>query len=387
MSTLFKRSSFYFLLTLVPSSLFFSWLLRYLYPIQFTPQALFISQIIGFSVNIPLILIYILGLLDLFLIWIIGRIVFKNNRAFLPVLIFGISPWFVYSVVSGSFYIYLLSLILVNTISLLLIKLGDKILSYILFLISTFFILYSSFLMLFLYPFLIIGFLILDKEIFGKVKLYLLLSCILLLPMLFFVLRNPLSIQNLYHAQVSVLSDPGHVNTVNMFRGESAEKGFRYISKFFENKYLYLSKYLILKSLKSLSPVIFFTPNEKLLGFSFSPPIYLGFIIPFLYGIVLILKSSRLRRYLFLSFLLVLPSIFSQKAVDLNRLLIFAPVVVFIISFGFNNIDYKKHKPLLIVLVALIIIQFLVTISDISVREYPRFQSIYGSYDLQVGKQ
>lgn len=387
MSKMFKEPFFRFLLTLIPGILFSSWLIRYLYPIQFVPQSLFFSQIIGSSAYIPIFLIYILGFLDLVLIWIIGRMLFKNNIAYLPVLIFGISPWFIYSVISGSFYVYLLSLILVNTISLFLIKLNNKKLSKVLFLISTILILYSSFLMFFVYPLLIIGFFLLNKEIFDKAKSYLIFSCILLLPMLFFIFKNPLSIQNLYHTQVSVLSDPGHINTVNMFRGESAEKGFRYISKFFENKYLYLSKYLILKSLKSLSPVIFFTPNEKLLGFSFSPPIYIGFIVPFLYGLISIVKSSKHRKYLFLSFLLVLPSIFSQQAVDLNRLLIFAPVVLFIISFGFNNINYKKHKPLFIVLVSLILIQFLVTISDISLREYPRFQNIYGSYNLQVGKQ
>lgn len=386
MNKLLKEPFFRFLLTLIPGIFFASWLIRYFYPIQFAPQSLFFFQIIGSSVNIPTFLIYILGFLDLFLIWIIGRMLFKNNIIYLPVLIFGISPWFIYSVISGSFYVYLLSLILVNAILLFLIKLNKKF-SRTLFLISTIVILYSSFLMLFVYPLLILGFFLLNKEIFNKAKLYLVFCCILLLPMLFFVFKNPLSIQNLYHAQVSVLSDPGHINTVNMFRGESTEKGFKYISKFFENKYLYLSRYLILKSLKSLSPVIFFTPNEKLLGFSFSPPIYIGFIVPFLYGLILMLKLSNLRKYLFLSFLLVLPSIFSQKAVDLNRLLIFAPVVVFIISYGFKNINYKKHKPILIALVALIIIQFIVTISDISLREYPRFQSIYGSYNLQVGKQ
>lgn len=387
MSNLFRKPLFHLLLVLIPSVLLFSWLLRYFYPIQFISQALFISQIIGFSINIPLILIYILGLLDLFLIWVIGRIVFKNNKAFLPVLIFGISPWFIYSVVLGSFYVYLLSLILINTISLLLIKLGKNRLSYILFLISVVCILYSSLLILLVYPFLIIGFFILNKEFFSKVKLYLFLSCILLLPMLFFVFRNPLSIKNIYQTQVSVLSDPGHINTVNMFRGESTEKGFRYISRIFDNKYFYLSKYLILKSLKNLSPVTFFTPNEKLFGFSFSAPIYIGFIIPFLYGFILIIKSSTLRKYLCLSFLLVIPSFFSQQSVDLNRLLIFAPVVVFIISIGFNNINYKKDKPFLIALVALIVIQLLVTTSDIALREYPRFQNIYGRYNLQVGKQ
>lgn len=386
MSKLLKEPFFRFLLTLVPGIFFASWLIRYLYPIQFVPQSLFFFQIIGSSVNIPTFLIYILGFLNLFFIWIIGRILFKNNIAYLPVLIFGISPWFIYSVISGSFYVYLLSLILVNAISLLLIKLNKKF-SRTLFLISTILILYSSFLMLFVYPLLIFGFFLLNKEIFDKAKLYLVFSCILLLPMLFFVFKNPLSIQNLYHTQVSVLSDPGHINTVNMFRGESTEKGFKYISKFFENKYLYLSKYLILKSLKSLSPVIFFTPNEKLLGFSFSPPIYVGLIIPFLYGFISIFKSSVLRRYLFLSFLLALPSILSQRAVDLNRLLIFSPVVVFIISFGLSNINYKKYKPLLILLIGLITIQFLVTISDISLREYPRFQNIYGKYNFQIGKQ
>lgn len=387
MSNLFRKPLFHLLLVLIPSVLLFSWLLRYFYPIQFTPQALFISQIIGFSINIPLILIYTLGLLDLFLIWIIGRIIFKNNRALLPVLIFGISPWFVYSVVLGSFYIYLLSLILINTIALLLVKRGDTILSYILFLISTIFILYSSFLMLFVYPLVIIGFFLLNKKIFYKIKRYIFLSCILILPMLFFISKNPSSIQNLYQTQVNVLSDPGYINTVNMFRGESVEKGFGYISRIFDNKYFYLSKYLILKSLKNLSPVTFFTPNEKLFGFSFSAPIYVGFIIPFLYGFILIIKSGTLRKYLCLPFLLIIPSFFSQQSVDLNRLLIFAPVIIFTISFGLKNINYKSHKLFLIVLAALIIIQFSVTISDISLREYPRFESIYGSYNFQVGKQ
>jgi hypothetical protein len=380
----------YFFLSLIPGIILFVVLRSNFYPIHLASQSIFFFDLLGFPVYVTTELLCLSGFASLVFIWIISKKIFAGISGYLPVIIFSSSPWFIYSLVFGSFYIFLMSIILINIISLIYLNSKKQKFFVFLFFITFALIIYSSFLMLLIYPFSVAALIFINKEIRQKLvtKSTLIIFAFIFLSFVPFIFTNPTCFKDLYKTQVMFLTDPGYINAINQFRGESARKGIVVISTMFENKLIYTTEYLIFKFVSNLSPAIYFAPNTKLLGFSFSPPLYFGFLLPFLYGLYLIIKASSLRRYLFLLFFFTLPSFFSQKYVDLNRLLIFAPVVVFIISYGLSKIPFVgKGKLVIIIIITMVLLQYFVNISDILTREYTRYQRIYGIEKTEIDKQ
>jgi len=241
--------------------------------------------------------------------------------------------------------------------------------------VSTIFI-YSSFFAIFLLPLLA-----------GLVKKRtILIILIFSLPLLFFSLKNSNAFANIYHNQVGIFSDPGLINSVNIFQGQSQKANLGILGKISENKYIYSAKFTILKFTKNIIPMTYFTSQEKLVNFSFSPPVYVGFLIPFLVGLYYLLLGKS--KYLGLSLLLIIPSLLSAKIADLNRLLVFYPVILYITSFGIIKLleKGKVFKMLLIMSIILVSIQLMTTILDINSREYLRYERILDD-NLEVGKQ
>lgn len=390
MIKIFTKDYRIFLLFFSLSTLLAALIFRVIYPLHFDKQPLFFSDLIGFSFGLPIWSIYIFGFFDLLLIWLIGKILFNKFWAYLSFLFFSFSPWFLYTVVLGSFYIYLLFLVLIIFLSLFLIKSGERRIGGLIFIISSSVLLYSSIVIFLSYFLFICGLIFLKFIEFSKLKLSLILISLICLPVLFMAFRNPVGLNNIVNNQIDFLSDPGLKANINLLQGESKKRGFSYLSKISENKYVYLSRYTLLKLTKNIIPSTFFTSEEKLLGFSFTPPIYLGLLIPFFYGIYLILFSKDKRKYLILSLVLIIPAFFSQKMVDLNRLILFEPILIYIITYGLSKLFYKKEmmaKLILILCVMLVSIQFVVIIFDINLREYPRFDRSYGISHWQIDKQ
>lgn len=386
---LFVNDFFKLLLSLAIISIFLAWVVRIIYPIHFTPQNLFFSELIGQPISIPYYLIYLFGFLNLLVIWFISKIVFKNNKSFLAVLIFGLSPWFAYSIAAGSFFIYLLNLILLNMLSILIIRIGRNRYGHLLFIVSTTLIFYSHFLISAVYLIIFATLFLIDRKFFNKIRYFFILLVILCIPLIILMFNNQIGLKNIFRNQINFLSDPGLINAVNIYRGESQKANLGYVSKIVENKYTYFAGYTILKFLKNLSLSTFFTSEEKLLNFSSSPPFYFGFIFPFLYGVFSILNTPALRKYLILSVCLTLPSVVYQREVNLNRLILFAPVITFIICYGFYKFNYssKKHRLVVYLSSLLVFIQFLVVTFDIYLREYERYQRIWGGFNFLLGNQ
>jgi hypothetical protein len=153
-----------------------------------------------------------------------------------------------------------------------------------------------------------------------------------------------------------------------------------------ENKYLFSAEDLLLKYTEQLAPATSFTSQAKLLEFSFSSPIFLGFLIPFFYGIYLLLKSSEARKIIFISTLLVIPSVLSQEDVNLNRLVIFMPAVIFIVAYGIIKLTEQRKTKIIYILIfsIMVILQLFITASDIKIREKARFIEYYGqNYEVK----
>jgi hypothetical protein len=84
-----------------------------------------------------------------------------------------------------------------------------------------------------------------------------------------------------------------------------------------------------------------------------------------------------------MSTLFVVPSVLAKNIISLDRLVLFLPVVIFIIVWGLIHMFELKKRKLIKCLLALsfvlVIFQLLVTMSDIKTREKLRFESYYGN--------
>jgi len=360
-----------------------------LYPIHFADKNFFVLELIDKTLNMQNILIFFFDMGILILLWLIGKKVFSSRFSVLPPIIYTISLWSSYLVSAGSFYIYLSFLILLIFYGLLLIKSNQRFWGTALVIGATSIATYSSLFLMLLLPVMLILIVVFKITPVNELRLSIPAVIILILPLVFLIYNNQSGFKNILSNEVQIFADPGLMNTVNSYQGAAKQKGLGLLARISENKYLFSVEYVILKFTKQITPPTYFTPQEKLLNFSFTPPIFLGLLVPFLFSLYQILKSSFLRRNLFLSSLLVIPSVFSKQMVDLNRLIIFMPVVTLIISYGFIKLYEQgkdKEKAFLILTLFLVTFQLLVTLSDINLRERSRFIK-YHSQDYEIGNQ
>lgn len=367
----FKKDLLLFLIIIA------TWLAFRFYIIYFLPisnnlsEPIFLTDMLGNGMVLPWQIILFFGLLNLLLFQYLGKLIFSRKLGLLSAAIYAISPWFAYLEVAGSIYIFLLFWILVSFISIERVSRGRNKSGFIFLLLSALVLIYSSFISIFFIPALFLTIRTLNPKRTINLKIFFSIFVILCLPLFWFSFKNLIGLKNVFHNQVKIFADPELLNTPNSFRGESSEEGYFFISKISENKYVYFTKYLILKSVKNLVPSTFFTPQEKLLRFSFSQPIFLGLLIPFIYGLYIISKKDNFKNYLIISILLIGPSLLSKSLVDLNRLVLFSPAIILVISYGL----IKLQRVLVFLCLLLLIVQSLVTIFDIAAREPFRLQN------------
>lgn len=378
----------------IPAIILLALILR-LYLLNFVPaikgilaEPVFLTDLLGSGKAFPYQFIIFCGLINTVLIWYLGKLLFNKKIGFLASLIYAISPWAIYLEIAGSFYIFLLSCFLLSGVGFAL--LNNKKIGPLLIMFGFVSLLYTNILMLFMVP--LIAVFVLKKQSVNRLKLkvFLISFLLLCLPLPFLMVNNIKGVKNLLNNHIKIFSDVGLSNSVRDFQGEAKLKDLGQLAKLTENKYVFYAKYTTLKIIKNFVPSTYFTPQETLLKFSFSPPIYFGFLIPFLCGLYLILNSSNTRKYFAASLTLLMPAFLSKELVDLNRLVLFEPVVIFIISLGIIKIDQSKKerifKFIMFLTIILVLIQFLVTIFDINFREYERFERYFGG-SLQIGEQ
>lgn len=361
--------------------------LLYLYfvisPVYFIPKNLFFFDLIGKQFLVSDGWPIIADIFNLYMLWMISKIFFRDKEVLIPVLIYAISPWTVYLTIAQSAYMFFLSIDLVFFYGLLLIKQKRKVLGLLLLTLSSWIGMYSSFFFLILVPIILIGLIMFKlfdvKDLIPGFKILLLL----VIPILIIIAIYHSEFKYVFKKEVSLVNDPGLLNAINNFQGRSRLGGYNRLSKVSENKYLLLGEYFVLKYTTQLIPTNYLTPENKLLGFSFSSPLYFGFLFPLLYGFYNLFKYPEIRKYLLLSSLLTVPSLTSQKNVDLNRLVVFSPIILLVISYGFLQLSssLKKYKGIfnrqnvLLIICGIIFLQFVLTLVDISVHEKQRLEN------------
>lgn len=382
MSKIFRRGALP-LLAVSLNLIILSFLLRELYPVNFQTQKPLIFELIEFDVKFPLWIFFLFNSVNILIFWSISRALFPKAKVIIPVLLFSLSPWSAYLTIARSFYIILTTFVLTTILGILEMKSKESLKGATLWIIGSLFALYSSIFILLMFPLFILGLIKFKLLIFKVLKNPLLVILFLCLPLFFFSFKNITGVKNIYRNQVGILSDPGLMTAINNFQGESKKIGLNLLTRIVESKYIYFGEYFIHKVIKNISPPTYFTPQERLLNFSFTPPILVGFLIPFLYGLYFVV-SSCLRNNLILSTLLIIPALLSRSMVDLNRLVLFKPVIILIISFGLIKIASKKRW--LYIVIILILLQLLVTTYDIDQREFKRFER-YQGIEFEIGKQ
>lgn len=369
-----KRKTALCLFSLAFLSLFIRlYVTKFLALSTFSKETLLLTDLLGHGLSVPGWLILGFGVGNLILIFFVGRELFTSQTALLAALLYAISPWTIYSEVSGSIYILLAFLLLLLFWSKVLAKKNEQFvfLSVAVSVVA----IYSNVLMWLIIPTTLWALGLRKKDLKSGPFL---LVILFVTPLLFLVMKNPQAIRNIFFSQLALFSNVGLVNAVNTFRGELLGTPYYKIGKLVENRYFYLSEHFFLNFLNHLSPVTYFTPQFKLLGFSFSPPIFVGWLVPFFYGL------KKTRRYLnkerlAVLFVLLLPSILSRESPDLTKAVLLSPILFLAIAAGVVRL-YKSQsfilRLLLLVSVCLVLFQGLVTMADISNREPVRLMKM-----------
>lgn len=318
------------------------------------------------------------GLANLLLIMLVSKKLINSGIWYIPPLIYAVSPWTIYLEIGGSLYIPIVACLLLIFISIKLMKQNTK--GLILLISASSAMIYISILMWEMFPFLIFSLLKLKLIDVKRLKNYLLYLTIICLPVFFLIFINVKGVKNIFSNQVSIFSEVGLINAVNSYRGETIQTKFATIGKFVENRYFYLSEHFIFNLLKHFSPSAYFTQEFKMFDFSFSPPIMLGFLLPFIFGLKRVIKLYLKNKWLFLMIIsLILPSILSKNSPDHNRLILIAPAMFIVIGIGFKDLLTRKsavYKLLLVFTFILIVTQLFTFVSDVFLREGIRFHQI-----------
>lgn len=285
----------------------------------------YVLNFLPFSINLNLVY----GIGNIFLLWLIGMKIFNRKIALFASFLYSISPWTIYLEIAGAKYILLLFFLLL----------------------------------------LFFGIIVKKNTIFYR--------ALILIPF-FYVLYFTFFLNGGVANDITIFKDVGLINAVNDFRGEASQTAFKSIDKFIENKYIYLTQHFIYHILKNLTPLTYFTPEFKLLNFSFSPPIFVGFIVPFIFGISFLFDLIKKNKLYLLLLLLILPSVLSKNSPDLSKLIIFSPVIFYTISHGLEKLmilsKKRLFKVILFFVIFIVALQLITTLSDISTREVLRYQ-------------
>lgn len=349
----------------------------------YTLKNLFFVEIIGKHFYLPNSFYIPIAIINVILIYNIAKKILDRKLANIALLIIIISPWFYYLSVAHSFYLFLLFPVLLIALGLVNIIKREGKSGNLFIILGSLISIYSSVHFLPLLTLIFIAIIFLKIVPFSSLKKPIIIILLFCLPLLFFANKNKIGFINSFKQESKIFLDPGLINSVNKYQGAAEANGLKIFSRISENKYLFYTEEILNKYLSQLVPETYFTPKYKLLNFSFSPPIFIGFLIPFFYGLYLSLKKPIIAKVLLVSTILTIPSVLAKDMVSLNRLILFSPVLFLIISYGLLEI-YKNRKKivfknLLILTSILVIFQLLVTISDIKLRENSRFESYFGN--------
>lgn len=350
-----------------------------------SPQNLLVLGLLGIDFSMPFWAIYIFSVCNFFIFAAVSYKIFKKPFYLYPLLVFSMTFWLHYLTSAISVYIYYLFLTLISFLGTVMLVKKEKN-GILLFLFGAVLSVYSFISPLIIYTVILLLLKIFKLIDFRILKKIIIIFFISITPLIIIIKTNQNAFDNIFKNEITLFSDPGLIAESNRLQGDSKKAGFNLHSKLVENKYIYTGKYFVMKFFYHFAPSLYFSPQEKLLNFSFTPPLPLGFLIPAVYGFYLAL-SGKSRYYCVVLSVLIIPSLLSQKIIDLNRLVVFAPAVILASGFGLIKFSAKK-KFFAILFFVIILTQILFIIHDITWKEDIRYHRYFGTNILDnLGRQ
>src|SRR4030066_455113 len=147
----------------------------------------FFADLLQKTITIPDQFYIPLFLINAILIFLIGKHFLEKKYNFLPPLVYLLTPWIYYENFAHSFYIFLLTLILITIYGAVRIEVGNKIIGSILFVAGFTASVYFSVPLLITLPLLYISLLILKVQTFKNFKSVTVVLLLILMPLFFLI--------------------------------------------------------------------------------------------------------------------------------------------------------------------------------------------------------
>lgn len=336
---------------------------------------IYILSIFETGFQFPSFFFYLVSGINLLLIYrLISQYIGRRIYAYMAIVVYLLSPWFIYLERFGSFFLVELVFVL-----LLLNGIGSKSLREKVFFTSAGYglLILSHLVFIVLLPILLIYF-------YGHSKKIITSLVIITLFTLGLGFWNTIAFVETIKQDISIFEDPGLINSVNTFQGNLRDAGFSFFDKIVINKYEYYFIHLVRVILIHISPVSYFTAQYSMYGFSNLAPISVGFLIPCMVGLWAFFVSTDMRKKMILFLLgigLMIPSIVSKKVPDMERLVLFSPIIILLIIVGFNYLWMQKKllgRVLIIISLSLLLFQNVVFMGDVASKEHFRYQEFLG---------
>lgn len=325
----------------------------------------------------PIFIFY--NTMNLVLIGFVSIKLFNIRLGLVSMLDYMLSPWSYYLAHSNSLYVIFV-FHLMSVFVLTFAWLNNKfinIISYAFLLASPF---YISLTYVYYFPFILL--LIVRRKILDSkhIKQLLAYLSLFLVPLIILTINNTVALKVGLSKQISFVENFSDIDPINVYQGISRNNNLGLLGRVIENKYSYFGRQLLSNFMKCVSPATYFTSQEKLLGFSFNPPVLFGFIIPLFFGFSAIYKKYFNYRFaIFYLTLLILPSILSYHSPEIAKLFLIFPLIILTVTFGFERmilIKNIKTRLLLAISVILVGLQFFLFLSDIYLREFVRLKQL-----------
>jgi len=337
-------------------------------------QNIFLLDLIGIDFRFPTLLYPIFAIIGSLIFYQISKNFFPHKYSLIALCVFALNPWLGYLSIAQSFYVYLLLLFFIFIFMTINLKNNHLFqgLIYALLIVSSFWFM--------LMGFFYIVFMKIKKDKNIKLFSYFIFSFFTVI--LVCILKQD-AFANIVKNEIRLFNDPGLLNNVNLFYGYASKYNLSILAKISENRYLFYTEKVFIKALSLVNLYPYFSENGKLLNFSFTPPLFLGLMIPFLIGLYEQLKKKLSVWHFVFPALLLLPALFSGIKIDTQKLIFVLPIFAILISFGFKSIgdmkNIKVKRLLLVVTLLLLVFQVLLTSYDIGNKEFKRYESVYGN--------
>lgn len=192
---------------------------------------------------------------------------------------------------------------------------------------------------------------------FKSKRLVFAVSSILLLVVIMCYLQIPQAKRSLSENYFSLFSDITITNGINKLRGQGLDSGTpSFLARIFFSKIHFLLAGAV-NWISQLNVASYFGNNLSLYNFSLIGILPKILIIPMFLGLIYVIKNEK--RFLVLPVIMTFPAIFMKIQILSELIFLTLPFVILIVALGFNSLNKKIVKAVIILMIAEVGLNFL----------------------------